>query len=170
MAASPDRCTEPQMPGERILLIAGADTHIGRFIVRAFARSGHTVYACMPDICGINKEMAHNLIETALMRHLDLHILALDTPSNDGIDAVIEQVRAERGHVDVFIDCRHPRRQRTAASKGKLFNEMQALLLNNPGTWPSHMEHHGIAWRSLSADHSGNGSRILEKHYAKIKP
>jgi len=157
------------MPGAKILLIAGADTPAGRCIAEALADCGHTVYACMPDICGIHQEMARSLIETALVRHLDLHILALDVLSDESLDTLFKQVRAERRHVDAFIDCTRSR-QISASGLQKLAAAVQQLLAKDASTWPPDMEQHGIIWKDLLAHHSSHGGSILQKHYAKIKP
>jgi NAD(P)-dependent dehydrogenase (short-subunit alcohol dehydrogenase family) len=154
------------MSSERIILVLGADTHAGSFFAQSLAHGRHAVYACLPDICGTNTKKAHNLIEAAFADSLDLHVLALDELFENKIEAVINQVRLERGKIDLILDASGTKRV-PAHQLAKLVNEISSLSPcgdNQPLFLALGANaRHEIVWKKCA-------SPPADTHYAKIKP
>jgi NAD(P)-dependent dehydrogenase (short-subunit alcohol dehydrogenase family) len=79
------------MPGEKVILILGAQTYLGKVAAETLAGDGNAVYACVPDLCGSHQAQARSLIESAFARHLDLHVLAFDLPAETHFAPIIRQ-------------------------------------------------------------------------------
>jgi NAD(P)-dependent dehydrogenase (short-subunit alcohol dehydrogenase family) len=141
------------MARERVILIVGADTHLGRFVAETLARDGHAVYACMPDICGVNQALARSLIELAFAQCLDLHVLAFAVPSESNFAPVIDQIRTERGRVDILMDMVQTE-QLSAVEMKKFADKMHATILHDTYKWPAHiaicMDESGATWKKIS--------------------
>src|SRR5688500_12532996 len=81
-----------------VSLITGSSTGIGYATALRLARDGHDVIATMrtPDTC--------DLATVASAEGLQLEMRALDVTSSEVVDAVIKDVLADRGAIDVLVN------------------------------------------------------------------
>lgn len=89
---------------QKVILITGASSGLGRLTTETLARKGHVVFAGMRDSEGRNKSAATDLEALISEEGLDLHVLDLDVTDGASVDAAIEQVVAVKGRIDVLVN------------------------------------------------------------------
>nr|WP_315298130.1 SDR family NAD(P)-dependent oxidoreductase [Raoultella terrigena] len=88
---------------QQVILITGASSGFGALAARAFARSGHIVYASMRDTAGRNAPQVQNALDYARQHGVDLRTVELDVQSQESADAAIAQIIARQGRLDVVV-------------------------------------------------------------------
>lgn len=89
---------------QKVVLITGASSGLGRLTAEILARKGYTVFAGMRDPEGRNKSAARDLEGLVSNDGLDLHVLDLDVTDDASVDAAVEQVLAVKGRIDVLVN------------------------------------------------------------------
>lgn len=83
----------------RTVLITGANRGIGLAIARQLGELGHTVLLGARDLAA-----GQQAAETLRRQKLDVTPIHLDLTAADSIDAALQQINAERHHIDVLIN------------------------------------------------------------------
>jgi NAD(P)-dependent dehydrogenase (short-subunit alcohol dehydrogenase family) len=82
----------------KTILITGTSSGFGRDTAETLARAGHTVYASMRDIAGVNRPHADAL------RALGLAVVQLDVTDEASVESAVGTVLAKAGRIDVLIN------------------------------------------------------------------
>jgi NAD(P)-dependent dehydrogenase (short-subunit alcohol dehydrogenase family) len=82
----------------KTILITGTSSGFGRDTAETLARAGHTVYASMRDIAGVNRPHAEAL------RALGLSVVQLDVTDDASVESAVAAVLAKTGRIDVLIN------------------------------------------------------------------
>jgi NAD(P)-dependent dehydrogenase (short-subunit alcohol dehydrogenase family) len=82
----------------KTILITGTSSGFGRDTAETLARAGHTVYASMRDIAGVNRPHAEAL------RALGLTVVQLDVTDDASVESAVGAVLAKTGRIDVLIN------------------------------------------------------------------
>lgn len=89
---------------QKVVVVTGAGSGIGRAIAEALAMAGHTVYASLRSLKEGNDERVERIARLAAERNADLRALELDVLSEDSIRAAFDQVLLETGRLDVVVN------------------------------------------------------------------
>lgn len=89
---------------EKVVLVTGAGSGIGRAISVALARAGHCVYASMRSVAGEDRTRAETLRQVSANERIDLRTLDLDALSEDSCRAAVDRVLFEQGRIDVVVN------------------------------------------------------------------
>ncbi|THK34188.1 SDR family oxidoreductase [Ensifer sp. MPMI2T] len=87
----------------KIVLVTGSSSGFGRLTAEALARAGHIVYASMRDIAGRNAKNASALTDLSARDSIGLHPVELDVQSEPSVNAAVDRIIAETGHIDVVV-------------------------------------------------------------------
>jgi NAD(P)-dependent dehydrogenase (short-subunit alcohol dehydrogenase family) len=85
------------------IVITGASSGFGAMTARALADAGHTVYAGMRDTDGHNAAAVADLKTYAGEHNAILRAVEMDVASQSSVDAAINHVLGEAGHLDVVV-------------------------------------------------------------------
>ncbi len=88
---------------KQVIVITGASSGFGALAARELAKAGHTVYASMRDTATRNVPQVEAVKKFAQDNNVDLRTVELDVASQDSVDAAIQQIIKENGHLDVVI-------------------------------------------------------------------
>jgi NAD(P)-dependent dehydrogenase (short-subunit alcohol dehydrogenase family) len=88
---------------KQVIVITGASSGFGALAARELAKAGHTVYASMRETTTRNVPQVEAVKKFAHDNHVDLRTVELDVASQDSVDAAIQQILKENGHLDVVI-------------------------------------------------------------------
>lgn len=88
----------------KVVLVTGSSTGIGRLTAETLARAGLTVYATMRDLESRNAPAAAEIRELAGRERLALHVLELDVTHGDSTEDAVAAVIREEGHIDVVVN------------------------------------------------------------------
>jgi NAD(P)-dependent dehydrogenase (short-subunit alcohol dehydrogenase family) len=88
---------------KQVIVITGASSGFGALAARELAKAGHTVYASMRDTTTRNVPQVEAVKKFAQDNKVDLRAVELDVASQDSVDAAIQQILKENGHLDVVI-------------------------------------------------------------------
>ena len=92
------------MPAEKVVLITGCSTGLGRVTAETLARTNCRVFAGMRDIQGRNTSHAREIQALAERESLPLSPIELDVNDDASVNrAVTEVIRAAR-HIDVLVN------------------------------------------------------------------
>jgi NAD(P)-dependent dehydrogenase (short-subunit alcohol dehydrogenase family) len=87
----------------KVIVVTGAGTGMGRLMARSFALGGHTVYATMRAVAGRNKAKADEAQAFASEHNVELRPLELDILSEESIGEAVRTVVEEQGRIDVLV-------------------------------------------------------------------
>ncbi len=87
----------------KVILVTGAGTGIGRLIARSLASAGDTVYATMRDPDGRNAAKAADLRQYATEHDVGLDVIELDVLSEASAQAAVASVVERSGRLDVVV-------------------------------------------------------------------
>ena len=93
----------PQQTARQTVVVTGASSGFGALTVRALARAGHTVYAGMRDTTGRNAPAVDEIRRKAPLHGVDLRPIELDVTSQPSVDAAVDRIIDEQGHLDVIV-------------------------------------------------------------------
>jgi NAD(P)-dependent dehydrogenase (short-subunit alcohol dehydrogenase family) len=88
---------------KQVIVITGASSGFGALAARELAKAGHTVYASMRETTTRNVPQVEAVRKFSQDNHVDLRTVELDVASQDSVDAAIQQILKENGHLDVVI-------------------------------------------------------------------
>ena len=83
----------------KVILITGTSTGLGVATAVQAAQAGHTVYATMR-----NTQKRGTLDAAAQVAGVSLNVLQLDVQDTGSVNAAVDTVIAEQGHIDVLIN------------------------------------------------------------------
>lgn len=92
------------MPTNKVVLITGASTGIGRATAETLASRGYMVFATMRDPGGRNAGNRESLESLASREHWALHVLDLDVTVETSVLHAVGQILARTGRIDVVIN------------------------------------------------------------------
>ena len=82
---------------QKVIVVTGAGSGIGRAIAETLAIAGHIVYASMRSLKERNQERVEQMSLFAAEKQVDLRALELDVLSDESIRAAFDQVLLEAG-------------------------------------------------------------------------
>src|SRR4030081_69496 len=88
---------------KHVIVITGASSGFGALAARRLADAGHTVYAGMRATTGRNSTQVEAAKQYAKEHQVDLRAIEMNVAIDASCDAVIRQIIAEQGHLDVVI-------------------------------------------------------------------
>jgi NAD(P)-dependent dehydrogenase (short-subunit alcohol dehydrogenase family) len=88
---------------KQVIVITGASSGFGALAARELAKAGHTVYASMRETTTRNVPQVEAVKKFAQENNVDLRAVELDVASQESVDAAIQQILKENGHLDVVI-------------------------------------------------------------------
>ncbi len=88
---------------KQVIVITGASSGFGALAARALAKAGHIVYASMRETTGRNATQVEAAKQFAAENKVDLRAIELDVASQESVDAAIQDIVSENGHLDVVI-------------------------------------------------------------------
>ena len=89
---------------QKVIVVTGAGSGIGRAVAEALANAGHIVYASMRFLKERNQERVEQMSLFAAEKQVDLRVLELDVLSEESIRAAFDQVLFETGRLDVVVN------------------------------------------------------------------
>ncbi|KQQ32848.1 Short chain oxidoreductase [Rhizobium sp. Leaf306] len=89
---------------QKVIVVTGAGSGIGRAIAETLAIAGHIVYASMRSLKERNQERVEQMSLFAAEKQVDLRALELDVLSEESIRAAFDQVLLETGRLDVVVN------------------------------------------------------------------
>lgn len=89
---------------QKVIVVTGAGSGIGRAVAEALAIAGHIVYASMRSLKERNQERVEQMSRFAAEKKIDLRALELDVLSEESIRAAFDQVLQEAGRLDVVVN------------------------------------------------------------------
>ncbi len=92
------------MAHNKVVLVTGAGSGIGRAVAEVLARAGHCVYAGMRLASDHGAARADELRQLAEREGIGLRVVEMDVLSEAGCRAAIDQVLAEQGHIHVVVN------------------------------------------------------------------
>ncbi|WP_298156535.1 SDR family oxidoreductase [Flavobacterium sp.] len=84
---------------KKVILITGTNSGFGWLHTHTLSEAGFTVYATMRDVAGKNKDKAVELSKLKNVR-----VVEVDLGSENSVNAVVGQIIAEQGQLDVLIN------------------------------------------------------------------
>ena len=87
----------------QVIVITGASSGFGELTAHELAKAGHVVYASMRETKGRNAPQVETTKKFAVENKVDLRTIELDVASQESVDAAIQQIVIENGHLDVVI-------------------------------------------------------------------
>ncbi|MCD7111902.1 SDR family oxidoreductase [Rhizobium sp. DKSPLA3] len=89
---------------QKVIVVTGAGSGIGRAVAEALANAGDIVYASMRSLKDRNQERVEQMSRFAAEKKIDLRALELDVLSEESIRAAFDQVLLETGRLDVVVN------------------------------------------------------------------
>ncbi len=84
---------------EKVAVITGSSSGIGRETSLALAREGYATYATMRDV-----SKGADMLETAKGEGLEMHLLVLDVDSAESARSAMDAIIAKHGRIDVLVN------------------------------------------------------------------
>jgi NADP-dependent 3-hydroxy acid dehydrogenase YdfG len=88
---------------KQVIVITGASSGFGELTAHELAKAGHVVYASMRETTGRNVPQVETAKRFAAENKVDLRTIELDVASQESVDAAIQHIVSENGHLDVVI-------------------------------------------------------------------
>lgn len=89
--------------GAKVAVVTGASSGFGAMTARALARAGHTVYAGMRGTTGHNAKEVADAEDFARENGVALRAVEMEVSDQSSVDAAIETVVQQAGHLDVVV-------------------------------------------------------------------
>src|SRR3984885_6881698 len=88
---------------KQVIVITGRSSGLRELTSRELATAGHTVYASMRETRGRNETQVDAAKKFATENKVDLRPIELDVASQESVDAAIQRIVSENGHLDLVI-------------------------------------------------------------------
>ena len=92
------------MDTQKVVLITGTSTGIGRLMAETCARRGYAVFASMRSIVGRNAAHSAALRTLTAVEGLSLHVVELDVTDDASVEHAVQEVLQEAGRIDVLVN------------------------------------------------------------------
>ncbi len=89
---------------EKIIVVTGASSGLGRLTAQVLAAQGHVVYATMRSVRGANGEARKELLAGAKRAGDELRVVEIDVTSEECINRGIDSILEEAGRIDVVVN------------------------------------------------------------------
>ncbi len=89
---------------QRVIVVTGASSGLGRLTARELAAHGHVVYATMRDVEGKNSPARTELRAWVKDTGHDLRIVEIDVTRSESVQRGIDAILEEAGRIDVAIN------------------------------------------------------------------
>ncbi len=89
---------------QKVILVTGSSSGIGRLTVETLARQGHAVYASMRDANGRNAAVRTELQQLTRDENLDLQVIELDVTDDTSVEIAVAEIITKAGRVDVLVN------------------------------------------------------------------
>lgn len=87
------------------IILTGSSSGFGLSAVKTLALKGHTVYATMRNVNGVNAAVAKELTDWAKTQHVKVSVVELDVTSTASVNnAIAEIAKQSDGRIDVLIN------------------------------------------------------------------
>jgi NAD(P)-dependent dehydrogenase (short-subunit alcohol dehydrogenase family) len=88
---------------KQVIVITGASSGFGELTAHELAKAGHVVYASMRETKGRNAPQVDAAKKFSVENKVDLRTIELDVASQESVDAAVQRIVSENGHLDVVI-------------------------------------------------------------------
>jgi NAD(P)-dependent dehydrogenase (short-subunit alcohol dehydrogenase family) len=88
---------------KNVVIVTGASSGFGRMAAEQLAKAGHTVFAAMRETAGRNAPQVEAARQFAREQNADLRAVEMDVVSQQSVDAAVNTIMAETGHIDVVV-------------------------------------------------------------------
>jgi NAD(P)-dependent dehydrogenase (short-subunit alcohol dehydrogenase family) len=88
---------------KNVVIVTGASSGFGRMAAEQLAKAGHTVFAGMRETAGRNAPQVEAARQFAREQNADLRAVEMDVVSQQSVDAAVNTIMAETGHIDVVV-------------------------------------------------------------------
>ena len=88
---------------KQVIVITGASSGFGELTAHELAMAGHIVYASMRETKGRNAPQVDAAKKFAAENKVDLRTIELDVSARESVDAAIQHIVSENGHLNVLI-------------------------------------------------------------------
>lgn len=92
------------METDRVVLVTGASSGLGRLTAESMARAGYRVFATMRGVADSNAGAAAELLAVANDKALALEVVELDVTSEDSVHEAVTEAIERAGHIDVVVN------------------------------------------------------------------
>jgi NAD(P)-dependent dehydrogenase (short-subunit alcohol dehydrogenase family) len=92
------------MDTQKVVLITGTSSGIGRLIAETCARKGYAVFASMRSIVGRNAAHSAALRTLAAAEGLALSVVELDVTDDASVENAVQEVIQKAGRIDVLVN------------------------------------------------------------------
>ena len=92
------------MNKNKIVLITGTSSGLGRLTAIQLAKEGNTVYAAMRNINNTNSIQRTELEYLAAEEQLDLRLIELDVTNDQSVESAVKSVIRQSGRIDVLVN------------------------------------------------------------------
>ena len=92
------------MDTQKVVLITGTSTGIGRLMAETCARKGYAVFASMRSLVGRNAAHSDALRTLAAAEGLSLYVVELDVTDDASVENAVREVIQEAGRIDVLVN------------------------------------------------------------------
>src|SRR6201993_5149902 len=160
---------------KKVIVITGASSGFGELTAHELAKAGHIVYASMRETTGRNAPQVETAKKFAAENKVDLRTIELDVASEESVDAAIQRIVIENGHLDVVIhNAGHmvfgPAEAFTPEQLAELYdiNVLSTQRLNRAALPQLRRQKHGlIIWVSSSSSAGGTPPYLAPYFAAK---
>ena len=162
----------------QVIVITGASSGFGELTAHELAKAGHVVYASMRETKGRNAPQVETAKKFAVENKVDLRTIELDVSSQESVDAAIQQIVIENGHLDVVIhNAGHmvfgPAEAFTPEQLAELYdiNVLSTQRVNRAALPVLRKQGKGLViWVGSSSTRGGTFSRIEHSGLSRQKP
>ncbi len=92
------------MSGDKVIVVTGASSGLGRLTAETLAAEGSQVYATMRNSSGSNGSAREALLDAATASGQKLSVVDMDVTDEQSVGSAITSILTEAGHVDVVVN------------------------------------------------------------------
>lgn len=89
---------------QKVIVVTGAASGLGKLTARTLAERGHTVYATMRNVEGANREAREELLSGGKQSGDELRVVEIDVTDEESVDRGTDTILDEAGRIDVVVN------------------------------------------------------------------